>query len=211
MFFLILAVVLLLLVFTLQRGTDGESNNKTSVQEKISGFSDYVTLQHEVQKETSVLSIAVSEERIFLEAALKSSKHSTEIERNISEQSPEFRKSFETHHAKLSKLLDEAKQSLGEAGERGTSSVKAPACPKFDPPPRHADSKIADAIERKISDLKNERDRFLSLLLEEVSADRRLEELFRQWLNERVASNVWARVSNGPQSKCRNGIQSPVE
>ncbi len=79
--------------------------------------------------------------------------------------------------------------------------MRAPPFPDFRFPLRHPDSETAEAIEKKISSLQNERERFLSQIAKLVGSDRRLQDAFDKALQSTGGTELWsvirAKMSGG--------------
>lgn len=163
------------------------------IAKALDDLDDYVTLQKEVQSATSELSRAIRGEQSLIKAALESAKQTVAFENEL-ERDPLFRKHYEESRHEFDEIRRGINSKLNgiEGNRNATPSI--PELPNFDFPPRHHIAKIADAIENKISLLKNERDIFLSEVVREIWANDKLRSKVEENLRKVGAFEIYKRL-----------------
>ncbi len=163
------------------------------VAKALDDLDDFMTLQKEVDRATSELSLTIYKERALIKAAVEASKTAVDLENRL-ESDPVLRKHFNESQRKYDEIALRLKENIEstKGGSRPAPSI--PELPSFDYPLRHPNSKIADAIQNKILSLKNERDLFLSEVVQEIWASEKLRRKVEEKLRKLGAFEIYKRL-----------------
>lgn len=147
--------------------------------------SDYVNVLSEVQKATAALRSSIYIERTLIEQAMSTAEIELKIIKSFETHGPSFKEDYEAAYSKWTKILREPEL------EAPTAALEDFAPPNFKNIAVHTNPKIAEAVERKVSVLRNERDAFIKMVAGRLKLNAKLAELFKSTIEKRRGGTIW--------------------
>lgn len=186
-----------------------ESNSENEKSEPLASFgkfvsdvNGYVTQHAAVQYATSEIEISIQCEKTLIEASMSEAKGKISQEKMRAEKDARWLEVYDQERAKIRAILE-------GVGQEAKSTVEA-ALPIFDVPRKRAEPEIEEAVEKKFRRLKNDRNDYLSKIVESLRGDEQLFACFEKELHKLGGVQIMRNIARLAASENRAPVMVPI-